>query len=46
MKYAVGAITMLYILYNRISCICFRNKVLLLLFDVNIHVVQVIFTWC
>jgi len=30
-KYVVGAINMLYILYNLISCICFRNKVLLLL---------------
>ena len=32
-KYVVGAINMLYIykLYNPISCICFRNKVLLLL---------------
>ena len=29
-KYVVGAINMLYILYNPISCICFRNKALLL----------------
>ena len=28
-KYVVGAINTLYILYNPISCICFRNKLLL-----------------